>query len=257
VKEQRRKKTRENDRAARALRNVDVTLTDLPPDDHRPLSDRIPFAVNVTDATRLALREKAHGRSRRIKTPLPEMPGIHALSMTVRYMPGGREQFLEFVKLAALNRDEHAMAFWAVYADLLPTQRTVCNFDDVCFAAGVKPADLMRGVVGHGMEASVDMGNLVAAALQPDVIAAMGKSALRIDGDHAEIAARDRTQFLQGRGFLPLPKGASTHVHVNANATAAAASAAEPSVPRFADDLASLKGEFPITIDQRALPEPD
>ena len=172
------------------------------------------------------------------------MPGINALSFTIRYLPGGRDRFLEFVKLAMLNGDPQAEAWWKVFADLTVYQRERCNFDDVCIAAGVKPSLLMASVVGHAMEAATDAGNLVAAMFHPEVIAAMGKSAVRTSGANAEIAAQDRQAFLQGRGFLPVPKGASTHVHVNANATAASASSSEPSVPKFADDMdAILRGK--------------
>lgn len=188
------------------------------------------------------LREKREGAQTRNDLELPEMPGINALSFTVRYLHGGRQRFLEFVKLAHMNGDPVATAWWTVFADLPKTQREHCNFDDVCAAAGVKPSALLAGVVGHGMEAMTDMGNLVAAAFHPEVVAAAGKSALRIGGEHASVAADDRKQLLQARGLLPVPKGASIHVHANASANAAAAAQAnqDPSVPKFSSDIASL-----------------
>jgi hypothetical protein len=201
-------------------------------------------------------REKREGQQRRSGGELMSMPSVNALSFTVRYLPGGRNRFLEFVKLAAMNGDANAGAWWAVFADLPKTQRNKVNFDDVCGASGVKPSALLSAVVGHGMEASVDMANLVAAALHPEVVAAAGKSALRISGPHAATAAEDRKNLLQARGFLPVPKGASIHVHASAssNAQAAAAAHADPSVPSFSADIAALSS--PRSAVQRRLAEP-
>lgn len=199
-----------------------------------------PIKLTTSASAIRALRAKNDGQGVKSPLGLESMPNINALSYTVRYLPGGRRRFLEFVKLAAMNGDVAADAWWKVYADLSPYHRARCSFDDVCVAAGVKPSALMAGVVGHGMEAATDMGNLVAAALHPDVIAKAGASALRIDGPHAELAQVDRIHLLQARGFLPIPKGAQTHVHVSANAQAAAA-ASDPSVPNFSNDIAFLE----------------
>ena len=215
-----------------------MTLQDPQPDGLA--EGAVPFpVVSQPDRARIALRQKRDHALRAPGTTLQPMPGINALSFTVRYLPGGRTRFLEFVKLAAQNGDAVATAWWMVFADLTPTDRNRCSFDDVCAAAGVKPSALLAGVVGHGMEAMTDMGNLVAAALHPEVIAAMGKSALKME---SEIGAGDRLAFLQARGFVPVAKGAAIHVHANAsaNSQAASASSAEPSVPKFAADIASL-----------------
>lgn len=226
--------------ARKAVTDLDVTLPPTPPEG--VAQDPLPIKMSKADRARMALREKREG-STKFNPPsdLPSMPGVNALSFTVRYLPGGRKRFLEFVKLAASNGDPAATAWWMVYADLTPTHRSRCSFDDVCAASGVKPSALLAGVVGHGMEAMTDMGNLVAAAFHPEVIAAMGKSALNLE---SETGADDRRLFLQGRGFLPTPKGASIHLHANAsaNAQAAAVNAADPSVPKFSRDIASLSG---------------
>ena len=224
--------------AAKAVKDIDPTLPD-PPDEAIERGEPA-IKLKVRDQAAMRLREKKGMSNRHVPpTELPTMPGINALSFTVRYLPGGRKTFLEFVKLAAQNGDQVAYAWWCVFADLPPGQRLQVNFDDVCAAAGVKPSALIAGVVGHGMEAMTDMGNLVAAVFHPKVMEAMGKSAVNLE---SEIGAKDRQAFLQARGFLPTPKGASIHVHANAsaNSQAASASSAEPSVPKFASDLASL-----------------
>ena len=205
----------------------------------------------------MIMRKRRQGVSASAPMELPTMPKINALSFTMRYLPGGHDRFLEFVKLAMLNGDPSADAWWKIYADLPTGIRRKANFDDICVAAGIKPSALMAAVVGHGMEAATDMGNLVAAALHPEVIQAAGKSAMRISGPHADIAAEDRKQLLQARGFLPVPKGASIHVHANAssNAQAASAIASDPSVPKFSSDIAALA--VPRADVQRRLAESD
>lgn len=233
-----------------ALSGVDVDLTGRPEEPPPPEpKTTAPFALTTAGSAKLKLREKADGRARRDTFALPSLPGINALSMAIRYLPGGRKAFLEYVKLAVMNGDEHAAAWWAVYADLPKTQRERASFDDVCAGSGVKPSTLLAAVVGHGIEASTDMGNLIAAALHPAVIQAAGKSALRIGGEHAEIALKDRTQLLQARGFLPAPRGTSINInaHANANAQAASAASADPSMPRFADDIEELAPVIDVT----------
>ncbi len=203
----------------------------------------IKMAKRKKDRATMALRTRARttgaGRS---EVTLPSMPGINALSYTIRYLPGGRGRFLEYVKLAALNGDVAADAWWTVFKDLTKTERDRCSFDDVCVACGITPSKLMAAVITHAMEAQKDAADLVAASFHPGVVEAMGKSAVRITGPHAEIAAEDRRQFLQGRGFLPVPKGNQIHLHANAsaNSQAAAVAAADPATPKFADDIEAL-----------------
>lgn len=208
----------------------------------------------ATMALRIKHRTSGAGRS---SETLPSMPGINALAFTTRYFPGGRGRFLEYVKLAALNGDPSADAWWAVFKDLTKTQRDRCSFDDVCVACGVKPSQLMAGVVGHAMEAMKDTADLVAATFHPAVVEAMGKSALRIAGPNAEIAAEDRRLFLQGKGFLPIPKGNQIHLHASASAQAASIAATDPSVPKFSEDIASLSAPRAEVQRRLAETEPD
>lgn len=202
----------------------------------------IPLRKRKKDQAALALRERHDGQHLGERPALAKISGVNALSIAIRYLPGGKARFQEFVKLAAMNGDPIATAWWTVFADLTKTERDRCNYDDVAAAAGVKPSALLAAMVGHGMEASTDVGNLVAAAFHPEVVAASAKSALRINGEHAEIAAEDRRQLLQARGFLPVPKGASINIHANAsaNAQAAAVAGSDPSVPKFSNDIAAL-----------------
>ena len=232
--------------AAYAVQHVDVDLGDPPPEGIARRKRELPFEMtNKRDVAKISLSKRKDRRGGASGASLQELdsaPDINALSFAIRYLPGGRQRFLEFVKLAALNGDPAAELWWRIFADLPQRERVRVNYDDVCKAAGIKPSALIAGIVGHGMEAATDMGNLVAAALHPEVIAAAGKSALRISGPHADIAAEDRKQLLQARGFLPVPKGASIHLHANAsaNAQAAAAASTDPSVPKFSQDIAAL-----------------
>lgn len=214
----------------------------MPSGNHR--TPTTPFGdLPDRDRIRIKLREKAIALgSISPLDKLPTVPGVHALSLALRYVEGGRIRFIEFVQLAMQNGNPHARAFLIVYADLGPGDRLKVSLDDVCAAAGVRPADLMAAVVSTAMEAAADVGNLAAASMHPGIIHAAGKSAKRIGGQFAEVAFKDRLLMLQAAKFAPVPKGASVHVHANASASAqaAAAAATEPSVPSFSDDLAAL-----------------
>jgi len=204
-----------------------------------PLAD-----LTEDDRARLAVREarrKVFGEAQSAHD-LVTLPGVHGLDAAIRFIDGGRDRFLEFVQLAVLNNEMVACKWWDVYRELPPYPRKMVSFDDVCAGAGVRPADLMSVVVSTAMTIGMDAGNLVMAAMHPQVIAAHVKSAERIDGDLAELSQRDRFMFLQGRGLAPVPKGTTVHVHANASASAkaAAAASAEPTVPSFTDDMASL-----------------
>ncbi len=232
--------------AIRAVSAVDVDLVTAPPEPPGPEADGMPFHLSDRDKAVFAVRK---GQQRRTSSELAQTTGVHALAYVIRYLPGGRNSFLELCKMSMLNGDVAAKAFWDVYDGLSKTQQKLIPLDDVLTASNVKLSELMAGIVGHGIEAATDMGNLIAAMFHPQVVAKMGESALRTTGPHAEIAAEDRKLLLQGRGAIPTPRGASIHLHANANANsnanAAAASAAEPSVPTFADDMAALTGTRP------------
>jgi hypothetical protein len=211
----------------------------------RHLADPIPFDLSKQDEIRMKLRDarrRIAGGNGEVPKDLPTLPGVQSLAIATRYIDGGRVRFIEFVQMAMLNRLPNCEKWWMVYADLLPGERHTVSYDDVCAAAGVRPSELMAEVVSTGMEFGTDVGNLAAAALHPAIVHQTGKSAKRIAGEYAEIAMKDRHALLQARGFLPVPKGSTIHVHANAsaNAQAAAAAQADPSVPSFADNMASL-----------------
>lgn len=229
-KQARLKRKRERIAARKAVADTDVTLPDPPA---LGIADDSPIPANPQERARRTLARKYRDRL------LPQMPEINPLEFTIRYLPGGKTMFLQYVKLAFQNGDPVATAWWRVFCELHPSEQKHVNYGDICAGAGVKVSALLAAVVGHAVEASKDAGNLIAAAFHPAVIAAMGKSGLRLD---SETGAEDRKLFLQGQQFLPVPKGASIHLHANAsaNSQAAAASSAEPSVPKFAADIASL-----------------
>lgn len=197
------------------------------------------------DHIRVKLREKAQafcGANGTPITDLPTVPGVHALSMAMRYLEGGRKRFVEYVQMAMLNGHSEAEAWIMVYADLTPAERMKCSFDDVCAACGVKPSILVGIVVSTAVEYGTDVANLIAAVAHPLIVKTAIKSAARIDGEWAEVAFKDRVLLLQAAKFAPVPKGTAVHVHANASASsmAAAALASEPSLPGFADDMRAV-----------------
>lgn len=210
----------------------------------------MPFPTSEADRLRFKLQEyaKAIPKEREVvRNKLVTLPGVNALSMATRYIEGGRERFVELVQMAVLNGIPAAESWWEVYSKLLTNERLKVSFDDVCAASGTSPKDLMAAVVSTAMEYGQDVGNLVAAATHPAVVARLAESAQRITGKYAEVSHKDRIAFLQGQPvrFLPQPRGNTVTVNASANSQAAALAANEPSVPTFADDMSSLSRPRP------------
>ena len=161
----------------------------------------------------------------------------HVLARMIRFLPGGRETFIGLLRRAARNGDRDAVSWCLVYDELKPHLQKKVDLDDLSEASGVQPDALLGIVVSTGVRMGTDVSVLVAQSYAPQVVDALGRSALRTTGEDAKIAQRDREMLLQHTKFLPLPHGAAVHVHANANAQAAAAAAAQPSVPTFAESL--------------------
>jgi len=145
--------------------------------------------------------------------------------------------------------------FWGVWALLTNTDRKIASFDDICLVAKVKPDVFMASLIGTAVRHNADVARMTASSFEPHIVEQMGKSALRIDGDFADIAQRDRMAMMQKAGHVPVPRNASVSVNVNATASAAAkaaaAATADPSMPDFLDDMQSLQG--PKESIQKAL----
>ena len=174
-------------------------------------------------------------RAKALELGLPVTDYGNSLSMAVRFMDGGRAQFLAFVELAAYDKCEDAAKFLQCYQDLRVVDRDKTSLDLLCASAGVSPVQLLKAIVGVAFDASVETANLVAAAAHPRVVETAVRSAKRIN---SEIGYRDRENLLKHAGFLPTPKGAV----INVNATAQAAAAAGPSVPSFLGDATAAAG---------------
>ncbi len=162
----------------------------------------------------------------------------HLIANVLRFTKGGRATFLAHLERAMRNGDPDARAWWLIYGDLLPAQQSRVDLDDVCEAAGVTPDRIMAIAVSAAMRAGTDAADYVAAVMHPKIVHQTAKSAMRIGGQHAAIAQKDREFMLQHAKFLPA-KGPGTNIQVNntAHAEAKAAAAAEPSVPTFAQSL--------------------
>lgn len=242
-------------RKPRARAGEPLAASTLKRGNHRVKSDRPapahltsavadqPFGpIDNTDRTRLALRD-VQRKIRRVEGPptdLVTLPGVQSLSAMTRFIDGGRDRFIEILQMAVLNNEPAAVKWWSVYRELPAFERSRVSFDDVCAASDVKPKDLVVIVISTAYDYHQDVGNLIAAITSPKIVDALTRSAERIDGDYAEVAMKDRHEFLRARGFLPVPKGTSIHVHASANAQAAAAASTEPTVPKFSDDLSAV-----------------
>lgn len=191
-------------------------------------------------------------------------PGVHVLGHALRFVRQGRQTFLDYIQRAFRNGDPDAKAWWSIYADLSPAQQGRVDFDDICEAAGVAPDRIMSVVVSQAMRLGTDVGDLVAATMHPRLVDRTVKSAMRIGGDYAAVAQKDREFLFQHQRFIPTPRGTTVTVHASAQAAAAAANV--PSVPSFAESVTGasqaqhdvqrdiIEGE---TVDRQALPPAD
>ncbi len=230
----------------RSLKAVEQTgLAQYPPTDRKTP----PNGWNDKDILgfkRLGRRQLAH-IAETLGVDVQVWPGKAAITRAAQRVSGGRTRFLEYVTVAVQDRNPTAMQWWSVWSKLRPTQQDTVSFDDVCAASNVPPSAFLGMIVETGVRHEAETADMVAASVTPQIVRQMGKSALRIGGDFADVAQRDRLAFLQSRRFLPVPRNASMSVTVNANsnasasAKAAAASAAEPSMPSFLSDVGSLQ----------------
>lgn len=212
-----------------------------------PIKDAFKGEGGRPNRVRLVLREtarKIQGKDAPIE--LITLPGVQPLSAMLRMVEGGRHRIIELLQMAAQNNDPVAWNWWQVYRELPSYARTLVTFDDVCAACGIHPRDLLIVIVSTAMDMGQDVGNLVAAVTHPKVVTALVESAQRIDPKLSDTVLRigkeDRHAFLQSRGMLPTPKNTQIHLNASVNAQAAAAASAEPSVPKFSDDLQALSG---------------
>ena len=180
---------------------------------------------------------------------LPTVPGVQSLSIATRYIEGGRDTFIEFVQFAVLQKIESAEKWYFVYAELLPSERRIVSFDDVCAASGVRPSELLSAVISAAMEYGIDVGNFVAATAHPLIVSKAVESAQRIGGKGAMIGLRDREMLMQHHNFVPTGRGGgpivNVHQNASANAQAAAVADADPSVPSFAATMHRLRSLNP------------
>lgn len=196
---------------------------------------------------------------------LPIVSYGQSITMAVRRMHGGRQQFFSLIALAASAKDAEAMKFLTVFMELKAEHRARAAIEDICVAAGVSPVALIKTCAGIAFEHSVDLSTMMRALAAPEIVAASIASAKRIEGAHADIALEDRKLLHQGQGFIPVPKSASINLNVNAQATAAAASTSNgPSFlrdaqiseqPRQSVQSQIIDGELTPKVDKSMLPD--
>jgi hypothetical protein len=159
----------------------------------------------------------------------------NTIMLAVRYLPGGREGFLRYVDIARQAGDATAIQFFAVFHDLGVTEQRLASFDAVCLAGNIKPVELVKAIVGAIFEHNVDVGRLVAAAAQPDIVDATIRAAKRPDG------YRDREMLLTASGHLP-SRGPLVSIQNQANILAGSIATvdAAKSLPSFLADMKAV-----------------
>lgn len=197
-----------------------------------------PQAAVLRSAERVTLPEKRNREALTNGKTSTLADHQHVMAKTIRFVPGGRKTVIGLIYRAVLNHDPDAKAWWNIYAELLPADQDRVDLDVICEHSGVAPDRLMAVVVSTAMRFGADAADLVAATTQPLLIHQTAKSAMRIGGQYATIAQKDREMLLQHHKFIPA-KGPSIQVTTNAHAQAAATAAAQsqPSVPTFSDTI--------------------
>lgn len=158
------------------------------------------------------------------------------LSMLLRFVPGGRKMVIDLIQHAALNGDLSAGRWWTVWSDLRLSEQDRVDLNAICEVSSVPPKEFMAIAISTAMELGTDVADLTAAVLHPRVVKQTFKSAMRIGGEYADVAQRDREMVLQHGKFIAPPKGTTVTVNASAQAAAAAA-AAQPSVPTFMESI--------------------
>lgn len=167
-------------------------------------------------------------------------PNYHILATAFRYVPQGRATFIGCILRAARNGDSDALAWMTVFESLHETEQNSVDLDNVCASCGVAPDKMMAIAVSTQMKLGNDIAEFVAAVFHPKIVRQTAKSAVRIGGEHAAIAQRDRELMLQHGRFIAAPKGINVNVSADARAQAAAAAAAAqeaPGVPIFSESV--------------------
>ena len=231
---------------------------------------KTPFKQSAEDRLKVKLAKVQRHTSKSGK--YGTIANVECISEIMRLLPGGREQFLTIIKMAHLNGSDACSKWWNVFDHLTLDERLHVNFDDICVASGVTPGELVGFAVMGNMQMGRDMSSLVAIAMMPEIVAKAGESAQRIEGFYSDSQLRigqlDRHAMLSHSGFLPKTGGTSLTVNANANVSAsaqgAAATVADPTVPRFADDMASLRKvqervqtHIDVSQEKKMLPFPE
>jgi hypothetical protein len=208
-------------------------------------SHGIPFVTGPTvipSRRRLTRLAKEHG--------FRTLPGEGSLALATRYVPGGRDGVLQYVRTASADGDPDATTWLHVWDDLKPWEQNQATFDDICAGAGVSPVKFLKIVVGIAFTLHCDLANMVAAIAHPKIVETAIESA-QMPG---ELGFEDRRLLLQHHGFAPVPKAAVINITASASAQAAAAAATDTSVPSFAADVEEI--EAPRAAVQRQLEAP-
>ena len=190
--------------------------------------------MDASTRSRLRKLAKAHG--------LPTLPVTSTLDMAMRFLIGGREQFVEYVMMAALDTTndyaEDAGRWWTVWQGMSTTMRNHATLDDVCAAAGVTRKHIVQAIVGMAVDLQCEVGDLLAAFAHPEIVAKTIELAKKDEG------AAERKMLLDHAGFLPQPKGTNILVsqRVGQLANGNTPPQLPPEVPSFAEDITRLAG---------------
>ena len=200
------------------------------------MNDRTARNARREGLTRSRLRKlaKTHG--------IATLPVTSTLDMAMRFLIGGREQFVEYVHMAAMDQDndfsEDAGRWWTVWTSLIPSAQRCATLDDICAAAGVSRKHIVQAIVGMAVDLNCEVADLLASFAHPEIVAKT------IELAKLESGAAERKMLLDHAGFLPQPKGTNILVsqRVGQLSNGMAPPQLPPEVPSFAEDIKRLAG---------------
>jgi hypothetical protein len=150
-----------------------------------------------------------------------------------RFLPGGKEGFVEIVRRIPPETDPRIERFLSAWDSTQPhDRREFLTLECICEAAEIRFADLLSMVVKEAYQQNIDLARLLASVATPKVIERLAeRAASKSKGSH-----EDRKTFLLGQGFLPSPRGTNIQIANIASSQAAAEQDAKFNIPDFAED---------------------
>lgn len=135
---------------------------------------------------------------------------ITTLTTAFSNLEGGWSAYIKYVEFSAIHdKDPDMLKLLELYNSLPKSQRNVLPPEHLCQLADIHPSKLLKAITTWVWNYSHNAASIMAAALNPAVVAKTAKSAI----GNSKFAYKDRELFLRMTGALPTPKGSETIIN--------------------------------------------